>query len=155
MALFPAQTIEAVGACVRTMDGPEDADAVLAKSDASTLSGLRAAGDRLALRSRFHDERAHRQHRPADAVAGDIFDALELARLDALGARWLHGVAQNLVAHPGREQDGLRWLAFELFSETSAPKEKRALVDAARAALPHDLVDQLRALGDDLLRHTR
>src|SRR5437764_14118668 len=105
MALFPAQTIEAVGACARTMDGPENADAILSKSDASTLSGLRAAADRLALRSRFHADRVHQQVRPEEPIAAQIFDALELARLDAIGARWLQGVAQNVIAHPGREQD--------------------------------------------------
>ncbi len=158
MSALPAGTIEAVGACVRAMDGPDDADAVLSRSEAASLGSLRAAGDRLALRTRFHDDAVHRAHRPPGddaANAADIFDALELARLDALGARWLQGVAQNLVEYPGREQDGLRWLAFELFSEKSAPKEKRVLVDAARAALPHDLVDQLRALGDDLRGHPR
>jgi cobaltochelatase CobT len=152
---FPAETIEAVGACTRTMDGPDNADAILAKSDAATLSALRAAGDRLALRSRRHDDRVHREARPQEPVAAEVFDALELARLDAIGARWLDGVAQNLVAHPGLEHDGLRWLAFETLSEHTAPAGKRALVDGVRYALPHDLLDQLASLADVLHAQAR
>ena len=148
--MFPSQTVEAIGACVRTMDGPDNADAILSKSDAATLGALRAAGDRLALRSRFHDDAVHREARPEESVAAEIFDALELARLDAIGARWLEGVAQNLVAHPGREQDGLRWLAFGTLGERAAPPGKRALAESVGHALPHDLIDQLAALRDVL-----
>jgi len=152
---FPAHTIEAVGACTRTLDGPDDSDAILSRSDAATLGGLRAAGDRLALRSRFHDDRVHQLQRPAEPVPAEIFDALELARLDAIGARWLEGVAQNLLEHPGRDEDGLRWLAFELLSGRPAPASQRALADGVRSALPHDVIDQLTSLGDDLRAQAR
>ena len=148
-------SVEAVGACVRAMDGPDDADAILSRADAATLSGLRAAGDRLALRTRHHADAIHQELRPSDTLAAGIFDALELARLDALGARWLEGVATNLLAHPGRESDGLRWLAFEFLSGREAPKEKRSLVHALRAALPHNVLEQLAALADDLYRQRR
>jgi len=153
--LFAARTIEAVGACTRTLDGPDNSDAILAKSDAATLGGLRAAGDRLALRSRYHDDGVHRQHRPAEPAPADIFDALELARLDAIGARWMEGVALNLTTHPGKEDDGLRWVAFETFSGRAAPTNKRHLVAAVRAALSNDLTARLSALGDDLTGHGR
>ena len=48
------------------------------------LSGLRAIGDRLAIRERHHDPRVHHTHRPADAPASTIFDLVELgsARCD-------------------------------------------------------------------------
>ncbi len=152
---FPAHIVEAVGACVRAMDGPDHADVMLARENAATLGGLRAAGDRLAIRTRFHDDAMHREHRPSEPAAGAVFDALELARLDAIGARWLAGVAANLLAHPGRERDGVRWLAFERLSGTSAPSETQASVNDVRAALPHDLFDQLARLGDDLYLQDR
>src|SRR5262252_600051 len=110
---FPPQTIEAVGACTRAMDGPANAEAILARVDAATIGGLRAAGDRLALRQRWHDDRVERRFRPGEPPAREIFDALELARLDAIGASSFVGVAGNLTAHPGADRDGLRWLAFE------------------------------------------
>src|SRR5579871_383917 len=126
--VFPSQIVEAVGACTRALDGPDNAEAVLARSDAATLSGLRAAGDRLALRNRFHRSAIHEHSRPAEPIARQIFDAIESARLDAIGARWLEGVAKNLLAHPGRDDDGLRWLAFEELSGRDAPSNKRHLV---------------------------
>src|SRR5882672_5853402 len=125
MPRFPAQTIEAVGACTRALAGRStqtvDAEKVLLRSDAATLSGLRAVGDRLALRQRWHDDGIERRYRPAETPAKEIFDAIELARLDAIGALSLTGVASNLLAHPGAERDGLRWLAFEVFSRRPGP----------------------------------
>src|SRR5262245_36573560 len=123
---FPDRTLEAVGACTRALAGLEYADAAIAQSSAASLSALRAFGDRLALRARFHDTAVHASHRPGSATEADLFDALEQARLDAIGAQWLRGVATNLVAHPGTEPDGLRWLAFEAFSSLPAPKEQSA-----------------------------
>jgi cobaltochelatase CobT len=137
------------------MQGPDNADAILARSDAATLGALRAAGDRLALRSRFHDDRIHQQHRPSESVAAELFDALALARLDAIGARWLEGVSQNLLAHPGREEDGVRWVAFEAFTGRTAPASKHQLVTATRTAVPHDLLEGLSALDHDLTDHAR
>ena len=144
---FPPQTIEAVGACTRAMDGPANAEAILARVEAATIGGLRAAGDRLALRQRWHDDRLERRFRPGEPPAKEIFDALELARLDAIGASSLAGVAGNLIAHPGADRDGLRWLAFEELSGRRSPHLKTELAAAVRASLPPLLLDELRALG--------
>src|SRR5512143_3463003 len=100
---------------------------MLSLSDAATVGGLRAFGDRLALRQRFHVGTTHRTLRPGEQPAGDLYDALEDARLDALGVRWLAGVAKNLLAHPGAGNDGVRWLAFEIFSGQQAPHGKDAM----------------------------
>src|SRR5215471_20275279 len=94
---FPTHTIEAVGACTRALDGPDNAEAILARVDAATIGGLRAAGDRLALRHRWHDDEVERRLRPSESPAGEIFDALEVARLDAIGALSLTGIARNLL----------------------------------------------------------
>ena len=149
-AHFPPRTLEAVGACTRALDGPDDAEAILARTNAATIDGLRAAGDRLALRTRWHDDGVARRFRPGESPAAEIFDALELARLDAIGAQSLTGVANNLLAHPGADRDGLRWLAFELFSGRSSPAVKTELAAAVRASLPPSLVDGLVALGGEL-----
>jgi len=150
---FPANTIEAVGACTRAIAGPgasENLEARLALSDAETVSGLRAYGDRLAIRQRFHDARIYEAHQPVEKPAADLFAALEDARLDALGVRWLTGVAKNLLAHPGAQNDGVRWLAFEVFSGQPPPSAKDAMTARVRTALPSRLIDELRALGGDL-----
>jgi cobaltochelatase CobT len=129
---------------------PLDAEKVLLRSDVATIGGLRAAGDRLAVRQRWHDDAVERRYRPAETPAKEIFDALEVARLDAIGALSLAGVALNLLAHPGAERDGLRWLAFEVFSGRASPPVKAELVAAVRASLPPALHQSLAALAVEL-----
>lgn len=141
------RTIEAIAACTRTLGGRPDADGALLASDAATIGPLRAHADRLALRTRFHDEEVHVAYRPADPRAASLYESLALARVDAIGAGWLAGVARNLLEFPGTDHDGLRWLAFETFSRMDAPREKRDVARLARASLTPALLDQLRALG--------
>ncbi|MFN7914920.1 MAG: hypothetical protein U0Q55_06240 [Vicinamibacterales bacterium] len=140
------RTLEAIAACARTLGEAPDADAALFDSDAATLGPLRARADRLALRARFHDEAVHAAWRPNDAAAVSLYESLELARLDALGAAWLAGVAHNLVSFPGLDQDGLRWFAFERFSGHVAPPDKRDVVELTRASLDQALLDALADL---------
>jgi cobaltochelatase CobT len=144
---FPDTTVEAVGTCLRTLAQQPDADAPLAGATAATLSGLRAYADRLALRRRFHDPHAHSAHRPEDAHGSTLFDLVELARLDAIGAHWLVGIGRNLVAHPGLDDDGLRWLAFERWSGSPMPPEKAPLAAAVAKRLPQPLAARLTELG--------
>jgi cobalamin biosynthesis protein CobT len=106
----------------------------MAGANAPTLSGLRAIGDRLAVRTRFHDATAYRDHLPPEMPASGVFSALELARLDVLGVGWLPGIARNLMAHPGAENDGVRWLAFELMGGRIAPGEKAVMAGAVTRA---------------------
>ncbi len=145
MGAIPEPLVQAVGACTRALSGSGE-PASVAGANAATLSGLRAFGDRLAVQRRFHREAVHHRHRPQDQVAADLFDGLELARLDALGVAWLTGVARNILAHPGAEPDGVRWLAFELLSGRDAPPEKRLMVTMVRAGLPERLAAGLSAL---------
>lgn len=148
-AALPQPLVDAVGACTRALSG-SGAPASLAGSKAPTLSGLRADGDRLALQRRFHRQSVHELHRPDDPIAGELFDGLELARLDALGVAWLPGIARNLLAHPGMEPDAVRWLAFELMAGLDAPRDKQLLIGAVRATLSGDLLDGLTALATEL-----
>jgi cobaltochelatase CobT len=60
------------------------------------LTRLRGIADALALRLRYHDEKVHRRRAPAGREARGLFDAVEQARVEALGARRLAGVADNL-----------------------------------------------------------
>ena len=72
--------------------------------------------------------------------AARLFGQLEQGRLDALGAGWLRGVAHNVLAHPGKDSDGLRWLCFEMCSGRPAPPEKTSLVAQVRGGLPPALL---------------
>ena len=61
------------------------------------VAEARGAADSVALRLRFHDPRLHARAAPADADARAVFDALEVARVESLGARAMGGVRQNLA----------------------------------------------------------
>jgi len=61
------------------------------------VAEARGAADSVALRLRFHDPRLHARTAPADVDARAVFDALETARVEALGARAMGGVRQNLT----------------------------------------------------------
>ena len=60
------------------------------------VAEARGAADALALKLRHHNDRLHGAHAPADAEARAVFDALEAARVEALGARTMGGVRANL-----------------------------------------------------------
>jgi cobaltochelatase CobT len=60
------------------------------------VAEARGAADALALKLRHHDAKLHASHVPMDLEARAVFDALETARVEALGARAMGGVRANL-----------------------------------------------------------
>jgi cobaltochelatase CobT len=65
--------------------------------EARLVAEARGAADSAALRLRHHDARLHARVAPMDADARAVFDALETARVEALGARAMGGVKENLA----------------------------------------------------------
>jgi cobaltochelatase CobT len=63
----------------------------------------RGAADAAGLRLRYHDEAAHARYAPAGETARAIYEACEKARCEALGARAMPGVGDNLDARLGDE----------------------------------------------------
>jgi cobaltochelatase CobT len=63
--------------------------------DAARIRGL---ADQMALRLAHHDEGVHAKGRPASVGGGPIYDAMEAARIEAIGANALGGVRNNLAA---------------------------------------------------------
>jgi cobaltochelatase CobT len=61
------------------------------------VAEARGAADSAALRLRYHDVRLHSSLAPADPEARAVFDALETARVEAIGARAMSGVRANLA----------------------------------------------------------
>ena len=61
------------------------------------VAEARGAADAVALRLRFHDPALHARTAPADIESRAVFDALETARVEALGARSMAGVRDNLA----------------------------------------------------------
>jgi cobaltochelatase CobT len=60
------------------------------------VAEARGAADSVALSLRHHDLKLHSSLAPADQDARAVFDALETARVEALGARSMGGVRNNL-----------------------------------------------------------
>jgi cobaltochelatase CobT len=61
------------------------------------VAEARGAADSAALRLRYHDARLHARTAPIDSEARAVFDALETARVEALGGRAMGGVRENLA----------------------------------------------------------
>jgi cobaltochelatase CobT len=64
---------------------------------AAQVAEARGFADGYALRVRHHDEKVHERNAPADAVARAVFDAVEQARVEAIGSRGMEGVRANLT----------------------------------------------------------
>jgi cobaltochelatase CobT len=62
------------------------------------MARLRGTADAMALRLRHHDDAIHAARSPASREAREVYDALEQARVEALGSRHMAGVAANLDA---------------------------------------------------------
>ncbi len=64
---------------------------------AEQVAEARGYADSFALRLKYHDVARHLANRPSEAIAGAAFDAIETARIEALGSRSMAGVAGNLT----------------------------------------------------------
>jgi cobaltochelatase CobT len=64
---------------------------------ADQVAEARGFADGFALRLKYHDTSLHNRNAPAEAVARSVFDAVETARVEALGARGYAGIAANLA----------------------------------------------------------
>jgi len=65
---------------------------------AHEVAQVRGAGDSLALWTRHHDESLHTRFQPKGVIPRAVFEAAEQARVEAIGARRMLGVSQNLDA---------------------------------------------------------
>ncbi len=85
-------------------DGPKLVDGVLTLPHPPRDPGgpesaaLRGQADRLALRLANHDEGLHARLRPSDSKAAEVFEAVEQARVEAVGSHALAGVRANMNA---------------------------------------------------------
>jgi cobaltochelatase CobT len=64
---------------------------------AEQVAEARGFADGFALRLKHHDTAMHLKGAPAEAVARAVFDAVETARVEALGSRGYAGIADNLA----------------------------------------------------------
>lgn len=65
----------------------------------------RGTADALAMRLRHHDAGLHARYAPAGPMARELYEAMETARCEALGARDMPGALSNIDARIGAEAD--------------------------------------------------
>ena len=127
----------------------------------------RGTADAYALRERFHSDRTHARYAPRGEMARAIFDALEDARCEAIGARAMPGVADNLDARlaslaekrgyegmtstqdaPMAEAAGL--MLRQTITGRPLPKGADHLLDIWRGFFESHLGDGIDQIGDNL-----
>ncbi len=124
---------------------------------------IRGMADSLALRVRHHDERLHAARAPKGQDARALFNAVELARIEALGARRMVGVARNLsdalekecetrgfAKMEHREQaplaDAVRLMLRERFTGATTPELGRRIVELWRDEIENKAGTDFREL---------
>ncbi len=138
----------------------------LSERDAAPVRG---AADALALKMRYHDASLHARRAPVGETARAIFEGVEQARVEALGARRMAGVATNLAAmleeryrRQGYEHmierndvtlaEAIRLLARETLTGAAPPRAARQVVESWRPYLEgrvgRDLIDLARNIGN-------
>ena len=88
----------------------------------------RGTADAFALRERFHNPDVNARYMPQGEMARSIFEALETARCEAIGARAMPGVADNLDAKIEAAADKEGWQGMTSTADAS-------LADAASMLL--------------------
>ena len=136
---------------------------------------VRGHADSIALRLACHDPAVHRRLQPAGQQARAVFEAVEQARVEAIGARRMDGVAKNLAAmlderfHRGKFdeisdradapiEDALALMVRERLTGMAPPPAAKKLVDLWRPLIEdragrdldklEDLVENQRQFGD-------
>ncbi|WP_299359017.1 cobaltochelatase subunit CobT [uncultured Paracoccus sp.] len=65
----------------------------------------RGAADAMAMKIRHHDAATHARYTPSGPVARELYEAMETARCEALGARDMPGALSNIDARMGAEAE--------------------------------------------------
>ncbi len=125
---FGPEPAGASGSRVRLPNPPRDLPA-------EEAAQLRGAADSVALRLRYHDDGVHNKRVPSGPLARAVFDAVEQARVEALGSRRMVGVATNLEAMLDEQY---RRQGFERITERTESTMAEAVRLLTREALTRE-----------------
>ena len=134
----------------------------LSKRDAAIVRGH---ADSIALKLACHDPKVHRKLMPGNPQARSVFEAVEQARVEAIGSRRMAGVAKNLGAmledhfHRGKFDeitdradaplaDALAMLVRERLTGLAPPAAAKKVVDLWRPILEDKIGPRLDQLSD-------
>ena len=158
---FGPEAAGLTGTRVRLPNPPRDLPA-------EEAAQLRGAADSMALRLRYHDDAVHSKRVPGSPLARAVFEAVEQARVEALGARRMTGVATNLAAmldeqyrRQGFERitertestmaEAVRLLTREALTKERPPPAARRVVDLWRPWLEARIAKDLGELDRTIL----
>src|SRR5689334_12539150 len=136
----------AVAGCMRALARMPEPPRKLSAQDAAIVRGH---ADSIALKLACHDPAVHRRQMPTGQQGRAVFEAVEQARVEAIGARRMYGVAQNLGAmlddkfHRGKFdditdradapiEDAVALMVRERLTGQAPPPAARKLVDLWR-----------------------
>ncbi|MCH4023042.1 MAG: cobaltochelatase subunit CobT [Acetobacter sp.] len=143
-------------------------------NDAETAQ-IRGAADAQALRIRHHDADLHLTRQPTEIPAREVYDALEQARVEAIGGRYMRGVAANLhtrfenslldagVSRMNSPEElstplALSMLAREKLTGEKLPEQVQTLLNAWEKTLSpeaRDALQELSSVQDDQNAYAR
>ncbi len=139
------------------------------------MAKLRGAADSVALRLRHHDDAVHAARSPGQREAKDVYDALEQARVETVGATYMSGVAANIRARLSDECEAegydrmtrkdqlplpaaLSLLARERMSGETSPAAASRILESWRGTLGDDAegaLSEMASAQHDQTRFTR
>jgi cobaltochelatase CobT len=79
----------------------------------------RCTADALAMQRKYHDVGTHMRYAPGQGIARDLYEAMETARCEAMGARDMPGTASNIDVKISHEANGRGY--GEMTSTEEAP----------------------------------
>ncbi|MEM1286119.1 MAG: cobaltochelatase subunit CobT [Pseudomonadota bacterium] len=174
---------KAVSGCLKAIAGREDVEITFA-ADRPVLAGtsarlpepprrmtaedgaiLRGLSDAMALRLACHDTKLHKQFAPDGQAARALYDAVEQARVEAIGAGRMQGVRGNLAAmledkyHRGNFEeitdkadapleDAVSLMVRERLAGLPVPKSAQKIVDIWRNDVEAKAGKDLKNLAD-------
>jgi len=99
--LTVAFTVDPSGVADDTMRLPQ----VTRRMSHDEVLMARGTADALAMRLRFHNDATHAKYAPEGQMARDLYEAMETARCEAMGARVMPGTASNIDAKIASDAD--------------------------------------------------
>ena len=175
----------AVSVCVRALAGDHELEVTFAKdkpvlagtharlpelprkASATDLAVTRGMGDSMALRRARHDARVHSKLAPEGKQARAVFDAVEQARVEAIGSRAMQGVGDNIdqmledryakanladvsAKDDAPIEDAIALLVRERLTGRPAPRSGARVLDLWRKWIEEKAGGEIDALADRL-----
>ena len=137
------------------------------KPSRQEIAAIRGHADSLALRVACHDEKLHRRLAPSSGSARTVFEAVERARVEAIGARRMPGMAQNLTAKIESQyarsayqdiserdeaplDEALALMVRELLTGDTPPEKAQPVVDIWRSWIEQRAGDAMARMDDQI-----